>query len=214
MKTAAVLPALALLLVMGACRNKPDEVEVSETRALTSFDEEPLVNASADEQFLPPEFLAQIKEMKGGFNGEGAAKSNWKYHLPADDWKILESKQFREVNLTFGEGEAMGEVYLSVAGGGLLPNAVRWYRQFGNSPQTLAEMGRLEFLGREGYLVETSGRYNPGMGRPARDKQALLGALVEDENERLVTVKMIGPEAEVATRREQFFKFVASLIEN
>ena len=71
-------------------------------------------------------------------------------------------------------------------------------------------MGRLKFLGQQGYFAETAGRYEPGMGRPGKDGQALLGALVENQG-RLVTVKMIGPEAEVLARREQFIKFVASL---
>ena len=212
MKTIVLFPALFFGLVTVSCRKQPAEVEISETRVLTSKDEEPAVNATSAEQFLPPDILAQIKDSGQSFGGGGEALSvsPWSYQLPAADWKVAAKRPLREVNLTFGEGAAQGEVYLSVAGGGLQPNVDRWFRQFGAPTQPITEMGRLKFLGQQGYFAETAGRYEPGMGRPGKDGQALLGALVENQG-RLVTVKMIGPEAEVLARREQFIKFVASL---
>ncbi|MDQ8189955.1 hypothetical protein [Roseibacillus persicicus] len=211
MKARAFLPVLLFGLVTVSCR-KPDEVEISETRVLTTLDEEPAVNATSSEQFLPPEVLSQIQASGQSLDGSEAAagSSAWIYLLPAADWKEADKAPMREVNLTFGDGEQAGEVYLSVSGGGLQPNVDRWYRQFGADTQPIAELGRLEFLGKQGYLVEATGRYEPGMGRPGKDGQALLGAIVEDQG-RLVTVKMIGPEADVQARREQFVKFVASL---
>lgn len=211
MKVRAFLPFLFLGLVTVGCR-KPDEVEISETRVLTSLDEEPAVNATSSEQFLPPEILSQIAGSGQKIDGASpsAGASAWTYQLPSTDWKVIDNSPMREVNLTFGDGEQAGEVYLSVSGGGLQPNVDRWFRQFGQPTKAIAEMGRLEFMGQQGYLVEAQGRYEPGMGRPGKDGQALLGAIVENEG-RLITVKMIGPEAEVPTRREQFVKFVASI---
>ncbi|MGJ8724038.1 MAG: hypothetical protein ACSHYB_05735 [Roseibacillus sp.] len=216
MKTIVLVPALLLGLVSVSCRKQPAEVDISQTRVLTTHDEEPAVNATSAEQFLPPEILAQIEGSGQKIDGgEGDAKSSspWTYQMPAADWKVAEKKPMRDVNLTFGEGETQGEVYLSVVGGGIQPNVDRWFRQFGSATKSLTEMGQLDFIGKKGYLVETAGRYEPGMGRPGKDGQALLGAIVENEG-RLVTVKMIGAEAEIASRREQFIKFVASLQRN
>lgn len=214
MKVFRFFPAVAALFALASCREKPAEVEISETRELTLLDEEPAVNASSAEQFLPPEVLSQIEgsgqNVGGGTSGGSAAQSSWTYQMPSADWMLGPDKAMREVNLTFGDGDGMGEVYLSVVGGGIQPNVDRWFRQFGSETQPIASLGRLEFMGKQGYLVETAGRYEPGMGRPGRDGQALLGALVENEG-RLITVKMIGPESEIASRREQFLKFVASL---
>lgn len=211
MKTIVLFPTLFLGLLTVSCRKQPAEVEISETRALTSHDKEPVLNATSAEQFLPADVLAQIKgsgQMLG--TGGGLVAPTWSYRLPAADWKVAEKKPLREVNLSFGEGEAQGEVYLSVVGGGIQPNVNRWFRQFGSAVQSIEKMGRLEFIGQQGYLVEAQGRYEPGMGRAGKDGQALLGAIVESEG-RLVTVKMIGPESEVLARREQFISFVASL---
>ncbi len=199
-----------LVFSMVSCREKPEEVEISETRELTSLDEEPAVNATSSEQFLRPEVAAQIGGFASPIKNKGDEASKWAYQLPAADWKELPSRVFREVNLTFGNGEQMGEIYLSVVGGGVEGNVNRWYGQFGNPVKPLAELGRLDFLGKKAYLVEAVGRYEAGRGKPGKDGQALLGAVVESEG-RLVTVKMIGPEKEVHTRREQFLKFVASL---
>lgn len=214
MKKEIFLPVVALVILSTSCRKQPAEVEISETRELTSLDREPAVGATTAEQFLPPEILQQIQDSGQSIKADGQAMvSPWTYQLPAADWKLAEKKPLRDINLTFGEGAAQGEVYLSVVGGGLQPNVDRWFRQFGNPPQSLSEMGRLEFLGRQGYLVEAAGRYEPGMGRSGQDGQALLGAIVE-KDERLVTVKMIGPQAEVPGRRQQFIEFVASLQRN
>lgn len=213
MKAIALVSSLGLALLLVSCRKQPAEVEISQTRPLTSHDDEPAVDATSAEQFLPPDILRQIQDSGQKIPGAGedsGSTSSWTYRLPAADWKEEELKPMREINLSFGEGENEGEIYLSLVGGGLQPNVDRWFRQFGNATKPLAELGQLDFLGQKGYLIEASGRYEPGMGRPGKDGQALLGAMVEYEG-RLATIKMIGPEDEIATRREQFLKFVASV---
>ncbi|MBK1835504.1 hypothetical protein [Roseibacillus ishigakijimensis] len=211
MKPLLLAPLFLCGLSLLSCRQEK-EVTISETRPLTSLDEDPAINASSDEQFLPPEVLAQVKA-SGQSTGGGTASaegSAWQFELPAEDWTVVPKTAMREVNLTFGEGEQQGEIYLSVSGGGIKPNADRWFRQFGAEPQPIAELERVEFLGESAYLVSAQGRYEPGMGRPGEDGQGLLGVLVESEG-RIVTVKMIGPEEEVTQRREQFLAFLASL---
>lgn len=201
-------PLILLLpvILLTACKEPPAEVEVSQTRPLTTKDEAPQLNATSAERFLPADVRAQI-DAQGGLDTEGGAGA-WTYRLPAG-WKEAPAKAMRDVNLTFGPDDS-GEVYLSVVGGGVKPNADRWFRQFGSEPQALADLGKVPFLEGEAYLVTTEGRYEPGMGRPGKDGQGLLGVLLEKEG-RLYTVKMIGDAAEVSSRREEFLTFIASL---
>ena len=182
MKTIALVPTLLLGFVAVSCRKQPAEVDISQTRVLTTLDQEPELNATSAEQFLPPEILAQIQASGQKFEGDGAdpAKLGWNYQMPAADWKQAADKPMRDVNLAFGDGDSQGEIYLSEVGGGIKPNIDRWFRQFGAAPQPLSEMGQLDFLGKKGYFAEAAGRYEPGMGRPGKDGQALLGAIVED----------------------------------
>lgn len=197
---------LLSVILLTACKEPPAEVEVSQTRPLTTKDENPKLNATSAERFLPDDVRAQI-DAQGGLDTEAGAGA-WTYRLPAS-WKEAEPKAMRDVNLTFGDDDS-GEVYLSVVGGGVKPNADRWFRQFGTEPKELADLGQVPFLGGEAYLVTTEGRYEPGMGRPGKDGQGLLGVLLEKDG-RLYTVKMIGDASDVSSRREEFLTFVASL---
>ncbi len=213
MKALPLISVTFFPLLGVACKELPAEVEVSETRPLTSHDKDPEVNASSAKQFLPPDVLRQVEESGqklGDDKSEKQEGGKWTYQLPAQDWKDAGAKMFRELNFTFGEGEKMGEAYLSAVGGGLQANIDRWFRQFANEPKPLDQLDRIDFLGQKGYLIEAVGRFEPGMGRPGKDEQALLGAMIE-KGGRLITVKMIGPKAEMTNRREEFLKFVASL---
>lgn len=169
---------------------------------MTTEDEAPVINASAAERFLPEQARQQMAAGDVG-GGPGAG---WSYSLP-EGWREAGARMMRKVNLAFGED---GEVYLSEVGGGLKPNADRWFKQFGNEPKELATLETIPFLGQQVVLVETAGRYEPGMGRPGKDGQALLGILAETPKG-LVTIKMIGAEDEVKSQRENFLAFVASV---
>lgn len=188
-------------LALASCK-KPEEVVVEETRPLTTADQAPVINASSAERFLPKEAREQMAAGDVG-GGPGAG---WSYKLP-EGWREAGARMMRKVNLAFGEE---GEVYLSEVGGGLKANADRWFRQFGNEPKDLGELERVSFAGGEAILLETAGRYEPGMGRPGKDQQGLLGLLAETEKG-LVTIKLIAGEAEVQAQRENFLAFVASL---
>ena len=203
MKSLLLLPALVILV---SCKKPATEVDVSQTRELTTKDESPKINATNAERFLSAELIAQVNAQGGLGPGTGAAA--WAYSLPPT-WKEAPPRSLREVNLIFGD-ENSGEVYLSRSGGGIKPNSDRWFRQFGLPPKGLNEMEQVPFLGGQAYLVAAEGRYEPGMGRPGKDGQGLLGVLLEREG-RLITVKMIGDAADVASRREEFLKFVASI---
>lgn len=201
MKRLMIFPAILLL---ASCKEPVTEVEVTSTRPLNSADENVEVHASDDEQFLPPSLLAQIKaeeESEGG--------GVWQYLLPAG-WRETEKSQFREVNLLFGPTEAPGEIYVTTVGGTPEANVGRWFRQFGLAAPALADLAKVPFMGKEGYFIEAKGKYEPGMQKPTQLGQALLGVVVE-RNDRVVTVKMVGPEETVVSERANFIKFISSL---
>lgn len=201
MKALLILP---VVLLVSSCEKPVAEVEVTSTRPLNSADESPRINASDDEQFLPPEVLAQINAQQ-----ESEASGEWTYILP-EGWSELESSQFREVNITFGTGETPGELYVTTVGGTLQDNIRRWFGQFAVEPPALTDLVKVPFLGEQAYFVEAQGRYEPGMRKPSQDGQALLG-VVGERNGRIVTVKMVGPEEIVLSQRSEFIKFISSL---
>lgn len=182
--------ALVCLLI-AACEKNAARMTVEETRGETTKDRSPKIFATSDERFRN----AQPSPVKGN---------------PPENWLVLPAKQFRELNYRFGES---GEAYVTLASGSVGDNVNRWLRQFGRDPLTPAEMELLTktpIAGTEGVWVEATGEYASGMGVPAKAGQALAGVIAEVGG-RLLTLKMVGAEAEVAAEKEALRAFAASL---
>jgi hypothetical protein len=119
----------------------------------------------------------------------------------------------REMTLLKGECE----LYVSIlggGGGGSLANVNRWLGQFGAShidAPAVAALERVPCLGGEAFIVAAEGDF-AGMGGKRQSGMGLLGALLE-QPARLVTVKLVGPAAEVRAERDAFLSFVTSLAE-
>lgn len=123
-------------------------------------------------------------------------------------WRQVPGTRHRIFNYRFGED---GEVYISRARGGVLPNVNRWLGQFGGEPlESLDGLPKVTVLGREGVVVDASGDFGGGMGRPAREGAALVGVLVDFGGE-LLTVKMVGAADAVAAERERVVAFCENL---
>jgi len=167
---------------------------VEETRKETSKDFAPELFATSDQRFRDTK--------PSPFNG--VAPESW-LSLPASSMRIL--------NYRFGES-GMGEVYLSVTGGGVQENVNRWRKQFGVDPLSPADfdaMENVDVAGTEGVWMELEGRYDAGpMGGGAKPGFALAG-VVADVGGRILTVKMIGPEPEVEAEKEELRAYVGSL---
>jgi len=184
---------IGAVLALVSCGKKESDVVVTETRALTTKDSLAKLSASDDERFsnaIPSPVRA----------------------TPPENWLAVRATEFRQLNYRFGTS-GTGEVFVSVAGGSLLDNANRWLGQFGApalTSETFAAQEKVPMLGAEGLWLEALGTYASGMGQPPREGYALAGVLVV-ANQRLVTVKMIGPAAEVAAERERLRAFVATV---
>ena len=118
-------------------------------------------------------------------------------------------RQFREG--TFRKGAL--EMYISAVRGTALDNITRWAGQMGQpalDDAALAELERVDMMGRSGYVYEAEGSLK-GMGAATgKPGQRMLAALVEGSGQ-IVTVKMTGNAADVRAARPDFMALVASL---
>ena len=183
---------IACAVIFSSCEKK-NEAIVTETREPTTRDKSPRLNATSDERFRdaqPNPFEAETPE----------------------GWLKLPPAQFRLLNYRFGDS-GTGEVYVSLAAGNILDNANRWLGQF-SAPKLdqegLAKLRDVTIVGASGKWVEASGEMAAGMGAPARPGYALIGALAA-LNGQIVTIKMIGPKAEVEAARPALEAFASNL---
>ena len=127
------------------------------------------------------------------------------------DWRRLPGTQFRLINFVTGKDDSV-EIVMGETQGDVLGNANRWLGQFGLTPvQSLEYLGKTALLERNAYLVEGSGTYSPGMGRPQKEGYAMIG-IIRDHPSNLITLKMTGPAAEVEAQREALFKYMQSFV--
>jgi hypothetical protein len=166
---------------------------VTETRALTTKDEALKLFATSDERFRD----AKPSPVKG--------------EVPLG-WLVLPPSQFRLLNYRFGES-GMGEVWVSLASGTVLDNANRWLRQFGAEPldaAALAKLSTVPIADTTGVWVTAAGDYAGGMGAPPKPGFGLAGVVATVKGQ-ILTVKMIGPKAEVEAAKPVLEGFAKSL---
>lgn len=168
--------------------------EIEDTRRLTLRDTRLKLNATSDERFR--------NTMPSPVTGSAP-----------QDWLPLPATEFRLLNYRFGD-QGSGEVWVSQASGGLLENVNRWLGQFNAAPLDatgLAALPRVPVADvGEGLWIEAEGHYSPGMGRPSRPDQALAGIILNG-GERLLTIKMVGPVADVQAQKEALKAFAATI---
>lgn len=184
---------IACLAVLSSCRKEQREVVVTETRPVTTRDAAPKLNATSDERF------------------RDARPSPVKAETPPG-WLTLPASQFRLLNYRFGES-GMGEVWVSIASGTVLDNVNRWLNQFGAPAVDAAGLAKLRSVpiaGATGTWVEAKGEYASGMGAAPKPRFGLAG-VVSSIGGRIVTVKMVGPEAEVEAARPVLENFAKDL---
>ncbi len=191
--TGRTLLILATAALAPSCREKPAELTVSETRAATTRDTAPKLDATSDERF------------------RDARPSPVKADTP-EGWLALPSTQMRLLNYRFGES-GMGEVWVTIASGSVPDNVNRWLKQF-DSPELdadgLAKLRTVPIAGTTGTWVEATGEYAAGMGAPPKPGHGLAG-VVARINGRILTVKMVGPEAEVRSAKATLENFARDL---
>ena len=188
-----IAPVLGVCGIVFCSCSEKKEVVVSETRAISTRDKAPLLNATSDQRFRDAKPSPVMGETPLG-------------------WLEVPPSQFRQLNYRFGES-GLGEAWVSIASGSVLDNINRWLGQFEAAkinPQDLAEMRKVSVAGLEGVWVEAEGTYASGMGAEPKPGYALAG-IVCDAGDRILTVKMVGPKAEVKAASSTLENFSKNL---
>jgi hypothetical protein len=183
---------MASIFVFSSCKEKT-EIAVTETRKETTRDREPKLFATSDERFRDAKPSPVTGETPEG-------------------WLALPASQFRLLNYRFGES-GLGEVWVTKASGTVLDNVNRWLKQFGApalDAAGLAALRSVPIAEGTGVWVEAAGDYESGMGSPTRPGFALAGVVSMIDGS-IVTVKMVGPKAEVETAKAVLEKFTKGL---
>lgn len=188
-----VASLLACALTLSSCGEKKSEVTVTETREPTTRDAKPKLFASSDERFRD----AKPSPVKGD---------------TPPGWLVRPASQFRQLNYAFGES-GLGEAWVTVAAGSVLDNVNRWLGQFGAKQIDQTELSKLpsvSIAGTTGVWVTAEGDYSGGMGAPPSSGFSLAGVVASVDG-KILTVKMVGPKAEVAAAKPALEAFSKSL---
>jgi hypothetical protein len=183
---------LACVVIFSGCEKKT-EVTVTETREPSTRDAKPKLFATSDERFRD----AKPSPVKGD---------------PPKDWLALPNSSLRLLNYRFGES-GMGETYVSLTSGSVLDNVNRWLGQFGGKPIDQAALDKLpavSIAGITGVWVTSEGEYASGMGAPAKPGFALAGVVASVKGQ-ILTVKMVGPKAEVEAAKPALEAYARTL---
>lgn len=178
--------------VLASC-DRPTEITVETTRAVTTRDTPPRLDATSDQRFRD-------------------AKPSPVLGQPPTEWLSVPSTQLRLLNYRFGDS-GLGEVYVSLSSGTVPDNVNRWLKQFGVTALAsdgLAALRQVPIADTRGVWVEAEGTYNPGMGGEPKSGYALAG-IVADWEGKILTIKMIGPASEVKSATAALEAFASSL---
>lgn len=197
---------LILPLLASACKKSlPDRMEISESRPAFSTDGD------------IPESSDSMQRL--GFG----AQTQFTWQTPAN-WKLMPGTQMRQLNFSFGPDGA-GECYMSMTNGqegATLLEVNRWRKQMAQGAlddEGVNALPRMDLLKRSCPLVKLTGTYTPAggmmMGAPPSEPKpdyALLGVVLEvPAMQAVLTVKMVGPKAQVEAEEANFKTFVTSL---
>lgn len=199
---------LVATLALTACGEADtDPVEIERTRRVAQHD--PRLGATSEERFG--------RSGTPGADSPAAdpAPAPFTYQLPPG-WRAIEPTMHRAINLVTPEG---AEAYLSLTRGGpgaVRDNVRRWrVQQLGLPPlddTAFAALPRVPMLGGEAVLIEASGSFTGMGGGTAQGGWAIHG-LVLQRGERVITVKLVGPEEAVRSQHEALLAFADSLAE-
>jgi hypothetical protein len=191
---------LTLFSCLVSCKGKgPAEVSSTETRPRSTRDGEMGLDATSAQRF-------------GGSMPQGGGESSGGTFVDTapESWKAQAESMFRLKNYSFGTA---GEVYISQSSGSVLENTNRWLGQFDAAkldPSGLESLPKVDFLATKAHWVVAEGTFGGGMGKAPASGYALRGVIAEI-NGAIVTVKMIGPKAEVEAQESALREYAATL---
>jgi len=190
-KTFAATLVLAPFLLLSC--GPGEVVEISEVRDLPTGRTSPKVGASPEERF-------------------GIRQHPFVWSAPSS-WLAQAESQFRIINYRADKNTECYVTVLPGGGGGIVPNLNRWRGQMGLDPigeDGLSGLGLKPLLGAEAYSVSLDGTFQ-GMGADEAEGGYRMLGLIQEFGGLMVSVKMIGPVAEVEAGSEEFYTFCESI---
>ena len=181
LKLSIIIPALTII----GCEEIPKEVEITHQRELCKFDEN--------------------EALRGTINRFSARQPlHWR-RIPGTKHRLL---NYRSAKNT--------EIALGVVSGSVSSNVIRWYGQFGQKDKAvdISTLQQGTMLGnRPYYFVEMKGNFKTNMGGQAIDQEnwALLAIICKANDEELITIKMTGPQSELAKEKEHILNYAHAL---
>ena len=134
--------------------------------------------------------------------------------VPPLEWRRIPGTQMRILNYVAGPDDSV-QLFLGQSGGGVLGNANRWLGQFGVArAESLDAFETVVVLDVESYLIEAQGDFGGGMGQKPQEDHGLLGLILPQTGESVITIKMTGPEDAVKAERDRFLAYVQSITFN
>lgn len=141
---------------------------------------------------------------------------NFAWDLP-EGWERGPERSMRLATLYAGPDHAIEcrMFVLDNMGGGLEDNVNRWRQQMSQPPLSageIAELPRMEVLGRSSTLLDIEGEFTDMQGAPVPG-QRMLGLICPLDNGQGLFIKLTGPAESVAAERDAFLALCASLRE-
>jgi hypothetical protein len=206
-----------LLMFLGAalagCGGYDGDYEVSETREVENPRAFPPGIPTTAQRFRSA--LPRTAHTHDRGTSPGTGPTGFAWDLP-EGWTELPKSQFRQGNFRVPGTENV-DAYLSVlpgGGGGLLANVNRWRNQMSLPPISMSELEKapkVRMLGRQATFVELDGTFTSMGGGGKKTGYRLIGLIVLDGQGRAVTMKLVGPAAEVEKGRDAFMGLCRSL---
>jgi hypothetical protein len=210
------------LILLAGC-GPSDRVEITETSERSTYRPADTPGATSKERFGNPLEEASFAQGHSADDGhdhsdpnhthaEDETSEQMAYRVP-DGWTEVAPTQFRNPNFTAGPNNDV-ECYATTmpAGGSVPDNITRWRGQFNLEPFTdeqFAGLPRFPILGSEAVLVNLKGTFKTMQGE-LKENYHLLGAIIPLPDN-LITLKMIGPAAQVQGEVGNFASFLQSL---
>lgn len=193
-----------------ACNGPSDREAITETAERSDYRRPFKVNATSQERFTLP-------GMQPASAASSASENSSPYHFTTPPgWVQVAPTQFRNPNFKIGATGAI-DCYmttLSGDGGGLVSNLNRWRSQLGLEAYTQEEIDVLtvvQIMGFPARIVQFIGTYKGMDGSDTPVENVHLVGVIVDAPDRLITIKMTGPEAEVLPELTNFATFIDSL---
>lgn len=172
--------------VLVSCKKIPQEVEITEQRELTQYDDPTVFKSSYDVVIAKKQPL---------------------------EWRRVSGTEFRLLN--YAAGSATEIAVGRVGAGGLLANFNRWEREYGAEDvmQDISGLKKVTMLERDASMIQLKGEFQRKVGgMPVKfEGWATTGVICDIGGGVLVTVKMMGPEEEVAAQHNNFMEFLQDL---